>query len=196
MELTAADIEEHRLMLSGRARCLRYLFNWPASVEVEDVVSMAIMKAWGRRQEFRGDRTLRGQVASWLLLILNSEIVDTLRRTGAEKRGMGQTRSFEDFIAESEVAIEKFLVADISTPSSKLQAAELLQAAYAAIELLPNRQRVCLLARFIGGWKIQEIAADLNRSLESNAEPVTEKAVTSAIERALRKLREVLQHMN
>ena len=196
MELNAEDIEEHRLMLSGRARSLRYLFNWPESVEIEDVVSATIAKAWERRQEFRGDRLLRGQVASWLLLILNSEVVDTLRRTGAEKRGMHQTRSFEDFIAESEAAIERFLVAELSTPSSKLQAAETLQAAYAAIELLPDRQRVCLLARFIGGWKIQEIAQDLNRSLKPGTEPVTDKAVTSAIERALRKLREVLQHLN
>ena len=134
-------------------------------------------------------------MASWLLKLLNSEIIDSLRWNGAEKRGAGQTRSFEDFFAESDTRIEQFLAADISTASGRLQKEELVHAAYAAIALLPERQRVCLLARFIGGWTIEQIAQDLNRALGVNGEPVTEKAVMSLIERALKKLRDVLVHL-
>lgn len=195
MELTAADLEEFRPTLTGRSRCLRYLFDWPPGVEVEDVVSSAIVKAWERRNEFRGDPSCRALLAAWLLRILNSEIVDSLRWNGADKRGAGKTRSFEEFIAESESRIEQFLAADISTVSGRLEKEEMVQAAYAAIELLPERQRTCVLARFIGGWTIEQIALDLNRSPGVHADAVTEKAVMSLIERALRKLRDLLQHL-
>lgn len=195
MELTAADLEEFRPTLTGRARCLRYLFDWPPGVEVDDVVSSAIVKAWERRSEFRGDPKCRAQLAGWLLRILNSEVIDSLRWNGADKRGGNKTRSFEEFIAESESRIEHFLAADISTVSGRVQKEELVQAAYAAIELLPERQRTCILARFIGGWTIEKIAEDLSSTQGIDAAPVTEKAVMSLIERALRKLRELLQHL-
>lgn len=195
MELNSADIEEYRTMLTGRARCLRYMFDWPALLEVDDVVSSALIKAWKRRAEFRGDPACRPQLAAWLMRILNSVIVDALRWHTAEKRTADKTRSFEDFVNESDACIERFLVADISTASGRLQKDEMIQAAYAAIELLPPRQRICVLARFIGGWPISEIVEQFNNDLEAGSPPVTEKAVMSLIDRALKKLRSALEHM-
>lgn len=200
MNLTPSDLEEFRTMLVGRARSLRYLWEWPPQVEVEDVVSTTIAKAWQRIDQFRG--VTRGEIASWLLSILNHEIVDALRQAGAAKRGGGRVYSFDEFISQSESRLERMFVADISSPSTRAQRDELLLAAYTAIELLPERQRMALLARFIGQWSISQIADELNRlrfesrDLSSADDPpVTEKAVTSLIERALRKLRDLLEHL-
>jgi RNA polymerase sigma factor (sigma-70 family) len=192
MGISTVDLEEHRTTLMGRARTLKYLWGWPPEVEVEDVVSDTLIRAIQRIDSYHGNS--RGELASWLLAVLNSEIIDTLRRVGADKRGGGRVRAFEDFISESQSRFEKFFAADISTVSSPLQRQELIQAAYSAIELLPSRQRTVLLARFIGEWSISDIAADLNR-LSPNEEPTTEKAVTSLLERALKKLRDLLQHL-
>lgn len=190
MTVSMVDLEEHRMTLQGRARSLKYLWDWPAEVEVEDVVSETFARALPRLPTYAG--TTRGELAAWLLTILNSVVIDTLRRVTADKRGAGRVRSFEDFISESQSRFERFLAADLSTVSSALQQQELIQAAYAAIELLPPRQRMVLLARFIGEWPIRAIAEDLNRTTPAD-EPVTEKAVASLLERALKKVRELLQ---
>ncbi len=176
-------------MLLGRARSLRYLFPWPPAMEIEDVVSSTLVRALSRIDECRGET--RPQRAAWLLSLLNSEVVDSLRRHGAEKRGGGRTRSFEDFITESQSQFENFFAANLSTVSSRLQKEELLQATYEAIEVLPPRQRQAVLARFIGGWAIDDIATHMSEG----GEPVTTKAVTGMIERALVKLRDLLNRL-
>lgn len=199
MQLTPADLEEYRTMLLGRARSLQYLWDWPPQVDVEDVVSDTMTKAWQRADQFRGDS--RGAAASWLLSILHNTVVDALRTAGADKRNAGRVYSFDEFISQSQTLLERMLVADVSTPSTRLQKEELVQAAYAAIELLPERQRMALLARFIGQWSIAQIAEELNwLELQKNTGgdtvvPLTQKAVTSLIERALRKLRDLLEHL-
>lgn len=190
MSVSTVDLEEHRTTLLGRARTLRYLWGWPAEVEIEDVVSEAIVRALQRISTFEGQS--RCELANWMLSILNTVVIDTLRRVGADKRGGGRVRAFEDFITESQSRFEQFFAADMSTVSSPLQRQELIQAAYAAIELLPQRQRTVLLARFIGEWSIADITSDLNR-VNPNDEPLTEKAVASLLDRALKKLRDLLQ---
>ncbi len=190
MSVSTVDLEEHRTTLLGRARTLRYLWGWPSEVEIEDVVSEAIVRALQRISTFEGQS--RCELANWMLSILNTVVIDTLRRVGADKRGGGRVRAFEDFITESQSRFEQFFAADISTVSSPLQRQELIQAAYAAIELLPQRQRTVLLARFIGEWSIADITSDLNR-VNPNDEPLTEKAVASLLDRALKKLRDLLQ---
>lgn len=184
MKISPTDLEEFRTMLCGRARVIKYHWEWPYQVEVEDVVSATIEKAWNQREQFRGDS--RGMLANWLLSILHHEAIDTLRKETAEKRDGGRVISFGDFISESHLRLEQALGADISTPSAKAQKEEIIQAAYAAIELLPERQRQALLARFIGVWSISQIADQLQ---------TTEKAVTGLIERALTKLRDLLAHL-
>lgn len=190
MSVSTLDLEEHRTTLLGRARTLRYLWGWPAEVEIEDVVSEAIVRALQRISTFEGQS--RCELANWMLSILNTVVIDTLRRVGADKRGGRRVRAFEDFITESQSRFEQFFAADMSTVSSSLQRQELIQAAYAAIELLPQRQRTVLLARFIGEWSIADITSDLNR-VNPNDEPLTEKAVASLLDRALKKLRDLLQ---
>lgn len=190
MSVSTVDLEEHRTTLLGRARTLRYLWGWPAEVEIEDVVSEAIVRALQRISTLEGQS--RCELANWMLSILNTVVIDTLRRVGADKRGGGRVRAFEDFITESQSRFEQFFAADMSTVSSPLQRQELIQAAYAAIELLPQRQRTVLLARFIGEWSIADITSDLNR-VNPNDEPLTEKAVASLLDRALKKLRDLLQ---
>lgn len=200
MNLTPDDLEEFRTMLLGRARSLQYLWDWPPQVDPQDVVALAISKAWQRVDQFRG--TSRGEAASWLLSILHHQAVDALRGAGAEKRQSNRVYSFEDFISQSETALDRMLAGDISTASTKLQREELIRAAYTAIEMLPDRQRTALLARFIGQWSIAQIADEMTRAQEQESartgEPVsrvTEKAVTSLIDRALGKLRDLLAHL-
>lgn len=186
-----ADLEEFRVMLLGRARSLKFLWDWPYQIEVEDVAAATILTASQKLDQFRG--STKGELGNWLLTILHRQAIDELRKHDTQKRDHGRLYSFEDFLSSSDAGLERLLIAEISTPSVKLQREEQIHAAYAAIELLPERQRSALLARFIGQWSLDRIVEEMNHSTE--CEPVTKKAVTSLIERALRKLRDVLEHL-
>ncbi len=179
------EIESFRTTLMGRARSLRYLWDWPAELEVEDMVSAAMVRAIENAQSFTG--TTRGELGAWLLQILNSEVIDSLRRVFAAKRGSGKVKSFEDFLADSQTRIEQFLEADLSAVSNELRRQEALQIVYAAIERLPERQRTALLLRFIRGKRIDEIAEQLS---------ATNKAVTELIRRAIESLQRNLPKEN
>lgn len=171
-------LEEYREMLMGRSRTLRYMWDWPAQLEIEDVVSATLTKAVEKSQSFRG--TTRGEFGSWLLSILNSVVVDQLRHFFAAKRGNGRVRSFEDFLSESQSRLEKFLDAEMSSISGPLRRDELLQEVYKAIEQLPAQQREALLLHFVSETKIKDMSAILDCS---------ERAVTERIYRGIANLK-------
>lgn len=172
------SIYDHRGMLMGRARTLRYIQGWPVELEPEDIVSGTFEKAIAGISSFEG--STKGKFRGWMMKILNNVVADRLDRFYTQKRGEGKVRSLDSFLSQSQSCLEGFLKAEMSGVSSPLRREELLQAVYEKIEQLPEEQREALLLRFITQLKIKEIASLLG---------CTPKAISNRIYRALNNLK-------
>ena len=127
-----------------------------------DAVQEALLKAWDRRHEFRGDAALD----SWIHRIALNAALDQLRR---RKRR-----------AEDELDDEAH-----EAPATAAPEGEYVQQAFGrdlatAMQRLSTRERQSFLLKHVEGWRIDEIA----ESLQTNP-----NNVKSILFRAIRKLR-------
>lgn len=127
-----------------------------------DAVQDALLKAWDRRHEFRGEAALD----SWIHRIALNAAIDLTRK---RKRR-----------AEEELVDDAF-----ETPPNEAPEGEYVQEAFGrdlttAMQRLSNNERQTFLLRHLEGWKLDEIA----ESLQTNT-----NNVKSILFRAIRKLR-------
>jgi RNA polymerase sigma-70 factor (ECF subfamily) len=127
-----------------------------------DAVQEALLKAWDRRHEFRGDAALD----SWIHRIALNAALDQLRR---RKR-----RAEDELDDESHEA-----------PAAAAPEGEYVQQAFGrdlatAMQRLSMKERQSFLLKHVEGWRIDEIA----ESLQTNP-----NNVKSILFRAIRKLR-------
>jgi RNA polymerase sigma-70 factor (ECF subfamily) len=127
-----------------------------------DAVQEALLKAWARRDEFRGDAALD----SWIHRIALNAAIDLIRRR--------KTR------AEDELHEDAFEAAPTAAPESDYLLESLSADLSVAMQRLSALERQVFLLKHIEGWRIDEIV----ESLQSNT-----NAIKHALFRALRKLR-------
>jgi RNA polymerase sigma-70 factor (ECF subfamily) len=127
-----------------------------------DAVQEALLKAWARREEFRGDAALD----SWIHRIALNAAIDLTRRR--------KTR------AEDELHDDTFEAAPSASPESDYAVQALTADLSTAMQRLSALERQVFLLKHIEGWRIDEIV----ESLQS-----TENAIKHALFRALKKLR-------
>lgn len=140
--------------------CLR-LAGDPALAE--DAVQDALLKAWHRRDQFRGS----AELDTWVHRIAINATLDLLRR---ERR-----RS-----ADAEAPAP----AQASDPAADQQAVQMARDLDSALGQLTEIERNCFVLKHLQQWKLDEIADALDNSLGS---------VKQALFRALRKLRSSMQ---
>lgn len=158
-------LESFREMLLGKAKSLSYLQDWPAELDCESVVQDTIFKAFRARNELKGNSHC--EIRAWLLQIFRNEVVSQLRYLRAQKRDVCRNVSVEQHIEESESRLQGFLAASESAVSARLQREEAMQKLYEAIHRMPNKSQQVLLKRYIGRLSMDEIAAELNISVDS-----------------------------
>jgi len=131
-----------------------------------DAVQDALLKAWHRRDEFRGEAALD----SWIHRIALNAAIDLTRRRkrrGEEELDPELPEAVATESAESEYVQEAF-GKDLST----------------AMQRLTDKERQIFLLKHVEGWRLDEIAESLQMPLGS---------VKNALFRAVRKLRVDLQ---
>lgn len=130
---------------------------------VEDLTAETYLRAWQKRQGFRGDEQA---AIGWIFRIAHNLVVDSHRRA--------TTHPPPDALPES-------LTRPEDNPEHHTLADEQAAALNQALAQLPLHQREMLVLRYMLGWTVKDIAAYLGKN---------ENTVSVNIRRALQHLRE------
>ena len=127
-----------------------------------DAVQEALLKAWHRRDDFRGEAALD----SWIHRIALNAAIDLIRRR--------KTR------AEDDLDVDTLVAGSSAAPDCEYTQQALGKDLAAAMQRLTARERQTFLLKHIEGWRLDEIAESLQTSSNN---------VKSILFRAVRKLR-------
>ncbi len=127
-----------------------------------DAVQDALLKAWDRRHEFRGEAALD----SWIHRIALNAAIDLTRK---RKRR-----------AEDELADEAFEAPPSEAPDQEYTDEAMGRDLSVALQRLSTKERTIFLLKHVEGWKLDEIA---------EAQQTNVNNVKSILFRAVRKLR-------
>jgi RNA polymerase sigma-70 factor (ECF subfamily) len=159
--------------------------------DAEDVVQETFLRAWRRRETFRGQSTLR----AWLYGIATNGALDQLEHRSrrllpqfvGEPTDPAEIPVWTDEVRWLEPYPDRLLdeVMDREdAPDVAIVAAETVELAFlVAIQRLPPRQRAVLILRDVVGWSARETASMLEMSVTAG---------NSALQRARETLREYL----
>jgi RNA polymerase sigma-70 factor, ECF subfamily len=126
-----------------------------------DAVQEALLKAWHRRDDFRGDAALD----TWIHRIALNAAIDLVRR----RRHRAEDELVDDDFTEPS-----------ASPDSEYSQQALEKDLTVAMQRLSTKERQTFLLKHIEGWKLDEIAESLQTSTNN---------VKSILFRAIRKLR-------
>jgi RNA polymerase sigma-70 factor, ECF subfamily len=172
----ASLVERYRREL--QVHCYRML----GSLEdAEDVVQETFLRAWRKRDTFRGRSSFR----AWLYGIATNACLDALqRRPRVRPQGRDNAAAEVPWLQPYPDDLLEGVPANDAEPEAELVAKETIELAFiAAIQLLPPRQRAVLISRDVLGWSAAETAALLGVSVA---------AVNSALQRARSTMKEHL----
>ncbi len=160
-----AEPDAFQLLLAERSKrwynaCLRITRDPDMAA---DAVQTALLKAWDRRAEFRGDAALD----TWIHRIALNAAIDLTRR---RKRLAEDAYDPEAFEADS----------SNSTPDRDMFREELDRDLGVAMQRLSAIERQAFLLKHVEGWKLEEIAESTQTNVNN---------VKSMLFRAVRKLR-------
>jgi RNA polymerase sigma-70 factor (ECF subfamily) len=127
-----------------------------------DAVQEALLKAWHRRDDFRGEAALD----SWIHRIALNAAIDLIRRR--------KTR------AEDDLDVDTLFAAPSASPDSDYTQDALGKDLAVALQRLTLMERQAFLLKHIEGWRLDEIAESLQVNVNN---------VKHALFRAIRKLR-------
>jgi RNA polymerase sigma-70 factor (ECF subfamily) len=127
-----------------------------------DAVQEALLKAWDRRDEFRGDSDLD----TWIHRIALNAAIDLMRRRKTQ--------------TTDELDTDRLMAGPAGSPDGEYVQQALGRDLIAAMQRLTTMERQTFVLKHIEGWRLEEIA----ESLRTNANNTKQ-----ALFRAVRKLR-------
>ena len=127
-----------------------------------DAVQEALLKAWDRREEFRGEAALD----TWIHRIALNAAIDLTRKR--KRRG------------EEELHDDAFESPSTETPEAEVSEEALHRDLAVALQRLSAMERQAFLLKHIEGWRLDEIAESLQTDINN---------VKSVLFRGVRKLR-------
>ena len=133
----------------------------------EDAVQEALLKAWHRREEFRGD----SQLDTWIHRIALNAAIDIVRK----RRGP---------IDAHEDDPDRHAAPPHMAPDSRYEARAIEGDIAASLDRLTQREREAFVLKHLEGWTLEEIAARQGGNVNNTKQ---------ALFRAVRKLRADLQ---
>jgi RNA polymerase sigma-70 factor (ECF subfamily) len=158
--------ERHRREL--HVHCYRMLASFD---EAEDAVQETFLNAWRGRSGFEGGSQFR----AWLYRIATNVCLDMLRRNSRRATGMRSFAEVPWIQPYPDLLLDQAAPAD-EQPEAVAIARETISLAFlVALQILPPRQRVALIARDVLGWPASETASVLGTSVA---------AANSALQRA------------
>jgi RNA polymerase sigma-70 factor, ECF subfamily len=162
-----------------QVHCYRMLGSFEES---EDLVQETFLRAWRRRESFEGRSTFR----AWLYAIATNACLDALKKRPrlASAQAGGRPLGEVSWLQPYPDRLLEGIASEEEGPDAAVVAKETIELAFiAAIQLLPAKQRVALIARDVLGWSAAETAALLDVSVAS---------VNSALQRARATMKERL----
>jgi RNA polymerase sigma-70 factor (ECF subfamily) len=123
-----------------------------------DAVQEALLKAWGRREEFRGESDLD----TWIHRIALNAAIDLMRRRKSQ--------------AADEFDAENFAAAPTAAPDSEYVLDAMGRDLATAMQRLTTAERQTFLLKHIEGWHLDEIAESLQTNV-NNAKQTLFRAV-------------------
>ncbi len=156
-----------------------------SKIDASDIVQLTMLEAHRGRSQFRGesDNELRG----WLSRIMARNLADEVRKFRRGKRDAGLEQSWEAVLTDTSLRLESCLFASSTRPDHHAMRNEQLIALAAALDSLPDDQRLAITLHHLQGKTAAEIATEMAR---------TEGAVAGLLRRGLQRLRELLQALN
>jgi RNA polymerase sigma-70 factor, ECF subfamily len=151
-------------------------------LDPSDMVQQTLLDAFKALGEFRGRSD--AELSTWLRRILARNLAMAVRDFARGKRDIGREKALESALANSSARLEKWLAAEQSSPSQRVERNEEALRLAGALEQLPEAQREALVLQHWQGWSLAEIGRHLDRSPE---------AVAGLIKRGLKQLRQLLQ---
>lgn len=130
-----------------------------------DAVQDALLRAWNRRSEFRGEADLD----TWIHRIALNAAIDLMRR----RKFHVEPHAGDDFDADS-------LVGPAESPEGEYTQHALGKDLATAMQRLTAMERQSFLLKHVEGWRLEEIAESLHTSVNNTKQ---------ALFRAVRKLR-------
>lgn len=150
-------------------------------LDASDLVQQTLLEAHRQSEAFRG--TTDAERAAWLRQILAHNLADAEKALHRQKRDVGRERSLEADLANSSNGLARFLAADQSSPSRKINHVEEALRLAQALAQLPELQREALVLQYWHGYTLKQIGEHLDRT------PV---AVAGLLKRGLQRLRQLL----
>jgi RNA polymerase sigma-70 factor (ECF subfamily) len=150
-------------------------------IDESDVIQSAWLEAFRKLEQFKGKT--EAEFFAWLKTILDNNLKNVIRDNMADKRDF---RKEHEFAVEMESASIRWVepVAAGSSPSNRLIQGESALELAAAIEKLPENQRVAIELRHLQGMKLSAVCAEMKKSPDS---------VVSLIRRGMIKLSELME---
>lgn len=152
--------------------------------DASDLVQQTLLEAHESIDQFRGSS--EAELAAWLRRILANNLANAVRHYGQKKRDVTQERSLQAAMDQSSSRLEKLVAAQTSSPSKKAQRNEQMLRLADALPELPESQRLAVVARYLEGLSLNEIAEKFG---------VSRAAVAGLLGRGLKKLRAKLDTM-
>ncbi len=167
------NVEDYALLVrEHQSRVISFCFNLLRNIaEAEDAAQDIFVKAYSSLDQFRGESSF----STWICRIAHNHCLDILRRKSRQK-----TDSL-DQLMEDRPATAEALFASTPSPNNK-EERFLLEEALAS---LGNDAREILTLREVGGLTYDEIAGQLNCSID---------AVKSRLKRARQELQQKARH--
>ena len=170
----AALAERHRREL--HVHCYRMLASFD---EAEDAVQETLLRAWRSRESLDE----RGLFRAWLYRIATNVCLDALRRRSRRLTTMRSVAEVPWLQPYPDNLLDEVAPSD-QEPDAVVITRETIELAFlAAMQVLPPRQRVALIARDVLGWPADETASLLETSVA---------AANSALQRARATMQEHL----
>jgi RNA polymerase sigma-70 factor (ECF subfamily) len=164
-EALGALLAMHRryLALLARTQISRRL---QGKVDASDLAQETLLEAHKHFPIFRG--TSEAAFTAWLRSILAGLVANHVRRYfGTQQRDARLERSLAIEIDGTSCALERGVVAAIASPSENAVRREAALLLADALELLPDHYRQVILLRHVDGLSFAEVAARLERSVDS-----------------------------
>jgi RNA polymerase sigma-70 factor (ECF subfamily) len=155
-----------------------------AKLDPSDLVQQSLLQAHQAAEKFRG--TTDAERAAWLRQILARNLARALRDFRRDRRDVAREVALDQAVDASSARLERWLVADDSSPSEKAAGHERVLAVADAVERLPEEQREAIVLRYWQEAKLSEIADALGRPTST---------VADLLARGLKALRTHLGHL-
>jgi RNA polymerase sigma-70 factor, ECF subfamily len=151
-------------------------------LDSSDLVQQTMLKAWAKREQFRGQTT--AEYRAWLRRILANEVYDRAKQEGLIQEDPARKVSLEQALEESGHRLDAILALESDAPLAKAIQQENLLRVEKAFDQLPETQRLAVELHKIQGLSVAATAERMG---------VSKQSVAGFYARALKTLRKLLE---